>query len=370
MDYIKKNYGDYYEKAMAFHQKYEDYFPAVFFAFGFFLDLITLGEVDDASNIVVLGLYLLAALAILSMEYLGYEVKEAKHKVVHYFFEYKNDIFHFLLGALLSAFTLFYFKSSSFANSFVFLIIMVSLLLLNELEVFQKKGIIIRSSLAMLCLVSYLVYVIPIALGQTSALIFYGCTSIAIFITLTAFFILNKLGMDKKQSTKNLLIPQLAVLAVYMSLYGFKVLPPIPLSIKYIGIFHEVRKTNGNYITKDLNPWWRFWNASDEDFQARTGDKVYIFTKIFAPGGFEGKVFIRFLKDTPDGYMTSDRIPLSITGGRAEGFRGYAYKQNYTPGEWQVRVETESGLEIGRINFTIDQDSNDHERKFNVLTRT
>ena len=83
------------------------------------------------------------------------------------------------------------------------------------------------------------------------------------------------------------------------------------------------------------------------------GDKIFVFTRIFAPGGFDSKIVLHFLKETEDGYQTSDKIPLGITGGRGEGFRGFAYKSNYTKGNWRVQVETIHELEIARINFEV-----------------
>lgn len=76
---------------------------------------------------------------------------------------------------------------------------------------------------------------------------------------------------------------------------------------------------------------------------------------------------MRWLKDSEDGWLTSDKIPLTITGGREQGFRGYSFKYNYQPGDWQVRIETENGLEIGRISLEIEEDDNQEERDFRAI---
>jgi hypothetical protein len=46
--------------------------------------------------------------------------------------------------------------------------------------------------------------------------------------------------------------------------------------------------------------------------------------------------------------------PIRITGGRAEGFRGYGFKTKYSPGEWKVQIETTDGREIGRVYFDVE----------------
>ena len=51
---------------------------------------------------------------------------------------YKTEAIHFLYGSLLSAYTIFYFKSSSFSSSFLFLLILTGLLFLNEIDSAKK----------------------------------------------------------------------------------------------------------------------------------------------------------------------------------------------------------------------------------------
>lgn len=361
---LKEKFAPHIESLKRLHDEYESYLPAAFFAFGFILDVLTLGEVDDLSNMIILGVYLILSLFILILEYRGDDPKEFKSVWAERFYKYRDDVFHFLLGALLSAFTLFYFKSGSVANSFLFLVFMVSLLLLNEMELFQKKGIVIRTSLMMLCFISYLIYLVPIIIGKAGPLIFFSCLVLAVLSSIGAFYLLTKYNQKKEENLKRLLIPQVLVAIIFLLLYSFKILPPVPLSLKYIGVFHEVTKGDGEYKTKEIRRWFILGKKTSSTFKAREGDKVYLFTNIFSPGGFEGKVFIHWLYDTGNGFQTSDRIPLSITGGRQEGFRGYAYKSNYTPGDWQVRVETQNGLEIGRINFEIVIDDETDQREF------
>ena len=55
---------------------------------------------------------------------------------------------------------------------------------------------------------------------------------------------------------------------------------------------------------------------------------------------------------------------MIIYGGRELGFRGYAYKNNYLPGDWKVFVETQDGLELGRISFNVSLDKTRRLRVF------
>jgi len=354
------------QKAKIYHEQYKDYIPAAFFTLGFSFDLVTLGEIDDLMNIIIQAIYLIIAGHILYLEF--NPLKEIKNKYFKYYLEYKEDIYHFLLGSLLSAFTIFYFKSSSMANSFIFLTFLASILLLNESTLFKKLGSIVQSSLYMLCLLSYLLYVIPVLFGKTGFLYFILSSILAILFMSLKVVILRRKELNQNEIFKQLVIPQISVVLIFLILYLFKVIPPVPLSLKHIGIYHHVQKERNSYITSSNKKWYDFYSSGDQNFRYREGDKIYVFTKVFAPAGFEGKVYIHWLKETDDGLHTSDRIALNITGGRREGFRGYAYKANYSPGDWQVRIETSNEIEIGRINISIEKDDDiETQRKFKVV---
>ena len=353
MQVITSFYQDLKARVNLWHKKYENYLPAGFFFLGFTFDILTLGEVDDNSNIITLSIYLLAMMILMGSDHLKINFSESQNKLLKIIATYKVDIFHFMAGALLSAFTLFYFKSSSIANNFIFMFLMISLLILNELEIFKKQGKVLRTAITMLCLISYLIYLFPLIFGTSGPIIFYSSLILATFVSALSFYIMIRRQMDFTASLKELIFPHTIVCSLFLILYLFKIFPPIPLSLKYIGVFHDLQKDNGHYITYQETPSWKFWMQGDQDFVAYQGDKIFIFAKIFAPGGFEGKVYMRWIKQTKEAELTSDKIPMEITGGRKEGFRAFAYKENFTPGQWQVKVETKAGLEIGRINFSV-----------------
>jgi hypothetical protein len=55
-------------------------------------------------------------------------------------------------------------------------------------------------------------------------------------------------------------------------------------------------------------------------------------------------------------WIWTDAIPLTISGGHEEGWRGIAYKRNFSPGEWKVNIETSDGRDVGNIRFAVISD--------------
>ncbi|UXR64808.1 DUF2914 domain-containing protein [Bdellovibrio bacteriovorus] len=101
-------------------------------------------------------------------------------------------------------------------------------------------------------------------------------------------------------------------------------------------------------------PSWQFWQRGDQNFQAEPDDKIYFFAQIFSPARFSDSVILHwYYKDPVRGWQTTDKIPMTIAGGREGGYRGFASKQNYSEGRWRISVETTDGREIGRIYFDV-----------------
>jgi hypothetical protein len=140
----------------------------------------------------------------------------------------------------------------------------------------------------------------------------------------------------------------------FLAFYLLRLIPPVPLSIPFMGVYHSVERTDTGYRLSHERPAWRFWHNGDQHFAARPGDKVYVFFRIFSPARFSDQMEMRwYWKDPARGWTLHDSIPIRIVGGREQGFRGYGVKSNYRPGAWKVQVETTDGREIGRMYFDL-----------------
>ena len=134
--------------------------------------------------------------------------------------------------------------------------------------------------------------------------------------------------------------------------------------MKFIGIYHDVKKVDGGYELTSTSPHWKFWQSGDQTFLARPGDVVHCFAQIFSPTQFKDQLQARWLYwDSSQGWLSSDAIPIPVTGGREEGFRAMTKKVNFQPGHWRVQIETMDAREIGRVSFKVVQDDSLGDRE-------
>jgi len=341
------------------------YWPAIFFVGGFVFDILTLGRIDSHINILTHALYLLLALAALLTQILELQPNQSGGRLVTWFFTYRDEGIHFLLGALLNAFVIFFLKSGTFANTIVLLALLAVLLVVNEMEFFRSRGPTLKMVLFNISLCCFMIYLLPLLLGHISSGIFILSLFCALLANLAVWQLLAMAGVGFDRLRRQVLLPALATVFGFAVLYGARMIPPVPLSLLQIGIYHNLEREDGVFRLFRETPLWQFWAQGDQDFLARDGDRIFLFCRIFAPGGFRDQLDFRFQRyDEGRGWQTTDQIPLTIVGGRAEGFRGYAYKSNYQAGRWRALVETAEGLEIGRINFRIERSGQNAPRTF------
>jgi hypothetical protein len=348
------------EKVKVFYKQWEHLAGPLFFISGFIFDIMTLGRVDETLNFSIFFIYLLISFFFFCVDFgmikTSFPAGSWQQKVLNY----QDEIFHFCQGALLSAFTLFYFKSASGLYSLLFMGLLVGVLFINEVQLIKKQGVLIKSIFFNLTLMSFLLVYIPLPFGKVGLVVFTTALSLYLLVAFGIAKLFQRAKIEREQIKKIWIIPAISFFVIFLFLRIFKLIPPVPLSIETAGIYHNIEKKYPAYHLYHQRKWWRIWDSSDEHFLYKPGDKVYFFTRIFAPRGFEDKVYVKWMKYTSSGWQQSDRIPLSIIGGRGKGFRGYTYKSYVTPGEWRVLVETSGGLEIGRLSFEIFEDKQEY----------
>lgn len=81
---------------------------------------------------------------------------------------------------------------------------------------------------------------------------------------------------------------------------------------------------------------------------------LYAYTAINAPRGLHERIQHVWIHNG----QVVERIALDIRGGREAGYRAWTHKQNFPEhpaGDWQIRVVTEVGQQIGTLRFEVTE---------------
>ena len=370
-------------RLQAFRERHATAEIAVFFAAGFLFDILTLSRIDDVATLVQQGLYLVLLGALMIMDERYRAGLAAPPRWLAQAWRFSEDAIHFLFGSLLSSFTLFYLKSSSGFSSIFFMSILGALLVANELPRVRELGPVVRFALLSLCLTSYGALLLPVVLGYIRKWMFVTVVVLTCAVIGGCVRALSRLTGDAPSVYRRMAGPALGMQAILFVAYFAGAIPPVPLSVQFIGIYHDVVPPGAQaaaeggappegrtYELWHQRPWWKTWHNGDQDFAARPGDTVYCFARLFAPRGFRDSVYVRWLWQGPDGgWLDQGRAQLGILGGRGDGFRTFATKKNYQPGRWRVEIETDDGRDIGIIYFDLVNDLSTGARSFFIDRR-
>ena len=348
------------ERLRLYYARNEQRIAVLSFISGFVFDIAMVQRADSWHAIGQQVVYLAVILAALTQMFLeeGAPAPDPANLffLKRWYYQYRTALIHFFLGTLLNVYTIFFFKSSSLLVSFSFLAFLVFLLWANESERFKSLGLPFKFTLFALCVLCFAANVVPIFVGSIGLVVFLvsmlaGCLPLIGVV----WWIRRRKPDQFPRARRQMLVPLGSVLVGFLVFYYFRLIPPVPLSIPFIGVYHAVEKTQDGYRLSHERPIWRVWQHGDQEFLAQPGDKVYVFFRIFSPTRFSDQVQMRwYWKDEARGWVLQDSIPIKIVGGRAEGFRGYGFKSNYQPGEWKVQVETTDSREIGRVYFSLE----------------
>lgn len=348
-----------FQRLRQHYEKNEHAFDIAAFIGGFLFDIVTLDRIDSWFNIGQQAVYL-TVIGLILLQMFFEEDRPARDpaamsSIKRWYYEYRTTIVHFMLGSMLSLYTLFFFKSSSLFVSFSFMAALVVLLVANESKRFKALGLSFKFALLSLCVLSFSASVVPIFVGSIGLFVFLlsmlvGCVPLAVITRRIRIHAPDRTPQARQQ----IVIPFGMVLIVFLSLYLVRLIPPVPLSIPYIGVYHNVERNAEVYRLSHERPYWRIWDNGDQKFLAQPGDKVYVFFRIFSPARFSDEVLMRwYWKDNSGSWKLHDSIPIKILGGRQLGFRGYGMKSNFQAGDWKLQVETTDEREIGRVYFEV-----------------
>lgn len=341
----------------------------VTFVAGFLFDLVTMQRIDAWLDLVFQLAYLAGLTGLLVYQHREVTGRWTPGGLTARWWWYSVEALHFLYGGLLSAYVVLYVRSSTSSRPAVFVILLVGVMVVNEVPRVRGAGYRLRVGLYAFCVLSFLTYFIPIIVGRIDARVFLLSllSSGAVVWQVTRWL---APGPDHVAERRGLFAPAAGVLVLIGALYVLRLIPPVPLSVQFQGIYHDVRRDSRGYtLIYTVPPVWAPWRRDSRPFERRGGDRLHYFAQVFAPSGFRHRVVIRWDVFHParSTWTTTDRILLDVVGGRTDGFRGAAVKSNFMPGRWRVTAETEDGRALATLTFRVEEDTTTGEREWRTL---
>jgi hypothetical protein len=345
-----------------FYKKFEKYISPISLIYGFIFTSLTLTRVDmPMENFWIIVNILIVSFGIFVMTF--YENRAKQKNILAEDIQkvnfYLTLAIQFALGGLFSTFFIFYIRSSSLTQSWFFLLILLILLVGNEIWKKHYERLVFQISVLFVSLYLFLIFILPVLLHRLGADIFVASGIISLAIIFLFLLLLKRFAREKFHNQhRNLRISVVAIFVTMNLMYFTNIIPPIPLSLKDSGVYHGITKVaEGKYEGKSENYIWQDHFRLYPVFQQQKGEVIYVYSAIFSPIKLNTEIIHQwqYYDEEEKEWVDSSRIILPISGGRDEGFRTYSAKQSVTPGLWRVKVMTERGQTMGRINFKVER---------------
>ncbi len=343
-------------KIKNWYQKYENRISSLALVFGFVLDNLSLGRVDALADQLILSIYILISGFCIIMLSL-YESDSIKEKIRGRMHFWMTLFMQFSLGALFSAFVVFYTRSSTLESSWPFLLLLVIYLLGNEFLKKHYEKFSFRVSVYFFALLSYLIITIPILLNSIDRWVFIVSSIVTIIIFILFLWFTEIVSKISLKSNKKVIAQNALVILVIVNIFYFlNLIPPLPLIQKDAGVYHNLKQTgDGGYLV-DEEIYNRFNNfLSGNVFHRYNFEPVYIMTAIYSPIDLNINITHNWQKfdNKSNKWITISNINVPIRGGRQDGYRLYSVKSNVAEGLWRVNVLTSDHRVIGRLKFDV-----------------
>lgn len=345
-------------KIFKWWERYEHHLGVGALAVGFCFDLIIADRPDSIGNNLLLLTYLvLAGVLIILLNRREMRKKEQQHSTEPL---YLLLLLQFCFGGLASNLLVLYGKSGTLAVNALFLGLLVALIFGNEFLRSRYAQLRFNVGVYYLLMLTYCVIAVPVFITHTigtwvfllSGLISLGIIAGFLFLLMTIVFRSKELAKMFGVST--------VVLSIFLTfnlLYFLNIIPPVPLSLKDIGIYHSLlKKSDGNYTgLYEASPWWQVWRNTGKNYALGAGDSAFCFSSVFAPTNLSVPIFHRWERynELSDQWETQSLVEFPIAGGRDQGYRGYSVKSALMEGDWRCDVETKGGALIGRSDFEV-----------------
>lgn len=352
------------QKLRSWYKRYERFFIPSALVLGFLSDVVMFRYVSVQFVLVSLVLHLAlagAAIAILNV----YEARKmngisSKAGWQDKFFAYAQIfsplVLQYSFGSLFSAFVLFYSASGSLSASWPFVAALAFLMVGNEIFKTYYSKPFVQIGALFFSLFAFANWALPYILRDIGPWIFLLSGLLSVGVIALFVYGLRRSAPALHKEIRPIITSIAAIFAAMNILYFANIIPPIPLVLRDIGVYHGVQRAGDRYyvLTEEHSKGITKKFAITADNRA-----AYVFSSVFSPAGLDVNVVHEWQKwnSFTGKWTTTDTPSFSLAGGRDQGYRGYSWKTNMDRGLWRVNVKTMYGQVIGRVTFSVVESS-------------
>jgi hypothetical protein len=339
------------EELLRWHEKYVSPLSLLV---GFTLDSLALKRVDLFWGNVLLFSYLaIAAVGIVVFHLI--QSGRWKGKVFLKIVPFIPAAIQFGFGGLFSGFVILYSHSAAYATSWIFVILLACLLIGNERFRQYYTRFAFQASVLFVALLTFLIFFLPVVTGKIGTAMFLISEATAIGITVAFVRAFSLAAPEVFRDAKWTLRKSIAsIFVIFNILYFTNTIPPLPLSLKAAGVYHDVRRAGDVYqLEAEPLKWYQNYLNYNTTFHRAPNERIYVFTAVFAPTKLATTIEHHWQRhDEEHGWEEVSSVGFAIQGGRDGGYRGYTVLDNAEPGKWRVNVES-GGKLVGRVSFEV-----------------
>jgi len=325
---------------------------------GFILDTLFLAKRVDLfiTNALLFSYLVISAVAILLINLI--QTGRIRHPFALKALPLLPVLAQFAFGGLFSAYLSLYSRSADVAVSWIFILVIAGLMLLNERFAHFYSRFSVQVPIYFTVLFSFLIFFLPVVFHRIGPYMFLLSGVVSVLLIAALWRLLSKLMPEVVKENQRQVARTIAVIFVTFNiLYFTGAIPPLPLALKNAGVYHSVeRNIDGTYTAMgEALPWYERFLNYQPIYHRAPGEPVFVWSAVFAPSGLSTDILHRWQWRDPStgSWITESTIRFPIFGGGDHGYRGYTEKRAVAPGRWRVDVITPYGQLLGRISFTV-----------------
>ena len=349
---------EHFEHTVSWARAHERHLSALSLAGGFAFDSYAFGRIDRPMTQAVFIIYLLVAGAAIAVLH-ALESRPDSRKPLDRTRTILVFVAQFALGCLLSGFCVFYIRSASIGASWPFLLCMAGIFIGNEYLRRYHARLVFSALLFFFSLYSYAILLVPVVIARIGTIPFLISGAIAVVVFFFYLQALAVLGHDRYRGARmQIAAGMLGITALVNAFYFVKILPPLPLVMSDVGVYHSIERVGRNFqvTAEDEPPRWRSLFGTFPVEHIQPNDKLYFYSAIFAPYRLTTAIVHRWEWHDPKSgsWVPQQTVRFTIHGGREDGYRAYSSKGAPKPGQWRVNIATIDGRAIGRLRFSVE----------------